>query len=102
MRRRIVIIVLLIIIALGRVMPMTLMPEPGDPWYLTHTTTWFFIAGWIFLPSGLIVQALGLPVDRVSFLYVDAAWLLFLCLVIYFYPFKSKEVVDENGSDLSS
>ena len=69
-------------------MPMTLMPEPGDPWYLLYTTTWFFVAGFIFLLSGLVVQALGLPFNRYTVLLVDAAWLVILCLIIYFYPFK--------------
>ena len=77
-------------------MPMTLMPELGDPWYLRYTSIWFFVAGFIFLPSGLMIQALGLPLDRVTFMFVDAAWLIFLCLLIYFYPFKSKISVEEN------
>ena len=97
MKRRLVIIILLIIIALGRVMPMTLMPEPGDPWYLPYTTTWFFVAGLIFLFSGLVVDTLGLPFNRFTVHIVDAIWLIILCSIIYFYPFKSRGSLDENG-----
>lgn len=97
MRIRLVIIAVLIFIALGRVMPMTLMPEPGDPWYLTYTTTWFFVAGFLFFPSALVSQAVGLSFSGVTYLFVDAAWLIILCSIIYFYPFKSTRSVDENG-----
>jgi hypothetical protein len=97
MRRRLVIIVFLIVIALGRVMPMTLMPELGDPWYLSYTTTWFFVAGLLFFPSALVTQAVGLSFNGVTHLFVDAAWLIILCSLIYFYPFKSTISVDENG-----
>jgi len=97
MRRRLVIIVFLIVIALGRVMPMTLMPELGDPWYLSYTTTWFFVAGLLFFPSALVTQAVGLSFSGVTHLFVDAAWLIILCSLIYFYPFKSTVSVDENG-----
>ena len=97
MRRRLVIIVFLIVIALGRVMPMTLMPELGDPWYLSYTTTWFFVAGLLFFPSALVTQAVGLSFNGVTHLFVDAAWLIILCSLIYFYPFKSTVSVDENG-----
>jgi hypothetical protein len=96
MRKRLIVILVLIIVALGRVMPMTLMPEPYHPWYLPYTTTWFFIAGLIFLPSGLIVQALGLPFNRGTVLIVDAVWLMMLCLLIYYFPFKSKGSLEEN------
>ena len=97
MRRRLVIIVFLIVIALGRVMPMTLMPELGDPWYLSYTTAWFFVAGLLFFPSALVTQAVGLSFNGVTHLFVDAAWLIILCSLIYFYPFKSTVSVDENG-----
>jgi hypothetical protein len=97
MKKRLVILLLLIVIALGRVMPMTLMPEPGDPWYLSYTTPWFLIAGILFYPSAFLSQALGLPVSGAAHLVVDAAWLIILCLIIYFYPFKSEQSTDKNG-----
>ena len=97
MRIRLVIIAVLIFIALGRVMPMTLMPELGDPWYLTYTTTWFFVAGFLFFPSALVSQAVGLSFSGVTYLFVDGAWIIILCSIIYFYPFKSTRSVDENG-----
>ena len=96
MRRRLVIILFLIVIALGRVMPMTLMPEPGDPWYISYTTTWFFVAGFLFFPSALVSQVVGLSFSGDTHLFVDAAWLIILCSIIYFYPFKSTVSVDEN------
>ncbi len=49
-------------------MPMTLMPELGDPWYLSYTTTWFFVAGLLFLPSALVTQAVGLSFSGVTHL----------------------------------
>jgi hypothetical protein len=93
---RLIIIGLLIFIALGRVMPMTLMPEPGDPWYLSYTTIWFFVAGILFLPSALVTQAVGLSFSGVSYLFVDAIWLIALCLFIYFNPFKSSLSPDDD------
>jgi len=97
MKKRLVILLPLIIIALGRVMPMTLMAEPGDPWYLSYTTPWFLIAGILFYPSARLSQALGLPISGAAHLVVDAAWLIILCLIIYFYPFKFTESSDEKG-----
>jgi len=85
--RRFIIIGFLIFIALGRVMPMTLMPEPGDPWYLSYTTTWFLVASILFLPSALVTQAVGISFSGVAHLFVDAAWLIILCLSIYFISF---------------
>ena len=87
----------LIFISLGRVMPMTLMPEPGDPWYLSYTTIWFFLAGILLYPSALVSQAVGLSFSGLTHLFVDAIWLLILCLAIYFYPFKSTQSIDDNS-----
>ena len=77
-------------------MPMTLMPEPGDPWYLSYTTIWFFLAGILLYPSALVSQAVGLSFSGITHLFVDAIWLIILCLIIYFYPFKSTLSVDDN------
>ena len=80
---RLIIIGALILICLGRVMPMTLMPEPGDPWYLPYTSWWWFAAGTILFPSTLISQAIGLSFSDNTYLIVDAIWLSILCLIIY-------------------
>jgi hypothetical protein len=85
-----IIIGILILIAVGRMMPMTLMPEPGDPWYLSYTSWWWFAAGVILFPSLLISHALGLSVSDNTYLIVDAIWLLLLCLVIYWIPISSR------------
>jgi hypothetical protein len=95
--RRLLIIGFLIFIALGRIMPMTLMPEPGDPWYLTYTTTWFLAAGILFVPSALVTEAVGLSFSGVAHLFVDAAWLITLCLIIYFNPFSATLSADDNS-----
>jgi hypothetical protein len=87
--RRLIIIGFLILIALGRIMPMTLMPEPGDPWYLSYTTIWFIAAGFLFFPSALVTQAVGLSFSGVAHLFVDAVWLIILCLIIYFISFPA-------------
>jgi hypothetical protein len=94
--RRLLVIGLLIIIALGRVMPMTLIPEPGDPWYLSYTTPWFFLAGILFFPSALVSEAVGLSFSGGAYLLVDLLWLIVLCLIIYFNPFKSFFSADDN------
>jgi hypothetical protein len=75
---------------------MTLISEPGDPWYLSYTTIWFILAGFLFYPSTLVSQAVGLSFSGGAHLFVDAAWLIILCLIIYLYPFKSNASVDEN------
>jgi hypothetical protein len=72
------------------------MPEPGDPWYLSYTTIWFFVAGILFLPSALVTQAVGLSFSGVSYLFIDAIWLISLCLFIYFNPFKPSSSPDED------
>ena len=92
--QRLIIIGLLIIIAIGRIMPMTLLPEPGDPWYLPYTTMWFFAAGVIFFPSGLVSEAVGISFTGPAYLFVDAAWLIILCLMIYFRSFRAAETED--------
>jgi len=95
--RRLLIIGFLILIAIGRIMPMTLMPEPGDPWYLSYTTIWFFVAGFLFLPSGLVSEAVGLSFSGGAYLFIDAIWLIVLCLFIYFRPFKSTLSANNNS-----
>jgi len=70
---------------------MTLLPEPGDPWFLPYTTLWFFMAGAIFLPSGLISEEIGLSFTGSAYLLIDAAWLIILCLMTYFIPFRTNE-----------
>lgn len=94
--RRLLIIGLIIFISLGRAMPMTLMPEPEDPWYLSYTTIWFFLAGILLYPSALVSQAVGLSFSGTAYLFVDAIWLFTLFVIFYFYPFKSAQAVDHN------
>ena len=77
-------------------MPMTLMLEPGDPWYLSYTTIWFFAAGILFFPSALVSQAVGLSFSGVAYLFIDATWLIILCLMIYFISFPATESEDDN------
>jgi len=92
--RRLIIIGLLILVALGRVMPMTLMPEPEDPWYISYTTIWWIAAGFIFYPSALFSEAIGLSFTDNTFLIVDVIWLILLCLAIYFITIPSTESED--------
>ncbi len=87
--RRLIIIGILVLIAIGRVMPMTIFPEPEDPWYLRYTSVWWIAAGFIFYPSALISQAIGLSFSDRTFLIVDAIWLILLCLIIYWVPISS-------------
>jgi len=95
--RRLIIIGFLIFIAFGRIMPMTLLPEPWDPWYISYTTIWFFAAGILFFPSGLFSQSIGLSFIDDKYLIVDAIWLIILCLIIYFISFPSTESQSENN-----
>lgn len=94
--RRLFIIGLIVLICLGRIMPMTLMPEPWDPWYISYTTVWFMAAGFIFLPSGLVSELFGLfSLNWRAYLIVDAIWLITLSLVIYHISFRRGESIDE-------
>jgi hypothetical protein len=93
---RLIIIGLLILVALGRIMPMTLFPEQEDPWYLRYTTLWWIAAGFIFYPSALVSEAIGLTFTDNTFLIVDAIWLILLCLAIYFIRIPATESEDEN------
>jgi hypothetical protein len=93
---RLIIIGLLILVALGRIMPMTIFPEPEDPWYLRYTTPWWIAAGFIFYPSALVSEAIGLTFTDNTFLIVDAIWLILLCLAIYFIRIPATESEDEN------
>lgn len=88
-RCRWIMIGVLIIIAIGRVMPMTLFPEPEDPWYLPYTSVWWIVAGLIFYPSALFSEAIGLSFNDNTYLIVDAIWLLLLCALIYWLPVSS-------------
>lgn len=88
---RLIIIGLLILVAVGRVMPMTLFPEPEDPWYMPYTSRWWIAAGFIFFPSALFSQAIGIDFTDNTFLIVDAIWLILLCLIIYWIPIPSPE-----------
>jgi len=76
-------------------MPMTLMIEPGDPWYLSYTSIWFMAAGILFYPSALVSQAAGLSFSGVAHLFVDAIWLIILSLIIYFIPFSTTISTDD-------
>lgn len=93
--RRLILIGLLILVAAGRVMPMTLFPEPEDPWYLRYTSPWWIAAGFIFYPSALFSQAIGISFTDNTFLIVDAIWLILLCLIIYWFPISSPEKEEE-------
>ena len=95
-KNRLVIIGLIILVSLGRIMPMSIFPEPWHPWYMEYTTWWFIVAGFIFLPSGLISEALGLfSLNWNAFYIVDAIWLIWLCLVIYHVSFQKGKTNDE-------
>ena len=94
---RLLIIGLIVLIALGRIMPMTVFPEPWDPWYLEYTTWWFIAAGFIFLPSGLVSELLGLfSLNWRAFLIIDVIWLIALCLIIYHVSFQRDKTKDES------
>jgi hypothetical protein len=87
--RRLIIIGFIILVSLGRIMPMSLFPEPWHPWYMDYTTWWFIAAGFIFLPSALVSEALGLFQFGIkAYLIMDAIWLIALCLIIYNIPFR--------------
>jgi hypothetical protein len=88
---RLIIIGILILIALGRLMPMTLFPEPWHPWYLPYTSWWWFAAGTILFPSTLISHALGVSFSNNAYLITDAIWLTLLCLLIYWIPISSNK-----------
>ena len=75
---------------------MSIFPEPWHPWYMEYTTRWFIAAGFIFLPSGLVSDMLGLfSLDGKWFLIVDAIWLIWLCLVIYHVSFQRDKTSGE-------
>ena len=93
--RRLLIIGILVLIALGRIMPMTIFPEPEDPWYLPYTTRWWIAAGFIFYPSALLSEAIGVSFNDNTYLIVDAIWLFLLCLLIYLIPGTSTESKEE-------
>ena len=94
---RLLIIGLIVLVSLGRIMPMSIFPEPWHPWYMEYTTWWFIVAGFIFLPSGMVSDMLGLfLLDKKWFLIVDAIWLIWLCLVIYHVSFQRVKTVDES------
>jgi hypothetical protein len=95
--RRLILIGLLMLVAAGRIMPMTLMPEPGDPWYLHYTTMWFIAAGFLLYPSALVADAVGLSFKNAAFLIFDLAWVVILCVVIYFYPFRATASKEYNS-----
>lgn len=88
--QRLIIIGFLIIISLGRLMPMTLMPEPGDPWYLRYTSIWFFAAGFLLYPSAVIANWIGLSYSRGTAYIVDLIWLIIFSLIIYNFPTRDE------------
>ena len=95
--RRLLIIGFIILVSLGRIMPISVFPEPWHPWYMKYMIWWFFLAGFIFLPSGLVSELLGLfTLKWRAYLVVDAIWLITLCLIIYNVSFKKDETKDEN------
>jgi hypothetical protein len=99
---RLIIIGLLILISLGRVMPMTLMPEPEHPWYMPYTSWWWFAASSIFYPSVLFSHAIGLSFSNNAFLIIDALWLILLCFIIYWVPIPSVKIgslEDDDGTN---
>ena len=96
---RLIIIGILVLIAIGRVMPMTIFPEPGDPWYLRYTSVWWIASGFIFYPSALFSEAIGLSFSENWYLVVDAIWLLLLCLLIYWFPISSSGSEEETQSN---
>jgi hypothetical protein len=95
-KRRLLIIGFIVLISIGRIMPMTVFPEPWDPWYIEYTTLWFIAAGFIFLPSGLVSELFGLfSLNWRAYLIVDAIWLIALCLIIYHVSFQRNKTKDE-------
>jgi hypothetical protein len=77
-------------------MPMTLMIDPGDPWYLSYTSIWFIVAGILLYPSALVSEAIGLSFSGVAYLFIDITWLFIICLIIYFIPSQATISVDDD------
>jgi hypothetical protein len=94
---RLILISFLIVVAVGRSMPMTVMLEPGDPWYLSYTSIWFLAAAFLLYPSNMLSLALGLSVEGIPGLFLNLAWLAALALIIYHIPFP-KPLEERGGS----
>jgi hypothetical protein len=77
-------------------MPMTLMIDPGDPWYLSYTSIWFIVAGILLYPSALVSEAIGLSFSGVAYLLIDITWLIIICLIIYFFPSQATISADDD------
>lgn len=76
--------VLLWAIMIGQVMPMTLMPEPFDPWYMPYTSVWFIISAFVFYPAtALVVQVLHQPVHGVAHWVANVAYAAVLTWLIW-------------------
>ncbi len=87
MKVKLAIMVLLAAILVGQLMPMTLMPEPDDPWYIVTTTIWFLFSGIVYCPAMAVAALLRQPIHGVAHWTLNLAWLAALCLLVW----KSKK-----------
>jgi hypothetical protein len=76
--------VLLWAIMIGQAMPMTLMPETFDPWYMPYTTVWFLISAFIFYPAtALVALVLRQPAHGVAHWAANVAYAAVLTWLIW-------------------
>lgn len=84
MRRRTAVIVATPwLILAGLLMPMTLMPEYGDPWFIPFTTLWFLAAMVVFYPATSVVAAMGQPILGIAHWLVLIGWAAIMSGVLW-------------------
>ena len=83
MKVKLAIMVLLAAILVGQLMPMTLMSEPEDPWYIGITTIWFLLSAMVYYPAPAVAALLRQPVHGVAHWTLNLARLTTLCLLVW-------------------
>ena len=83
MKIKLATMVLLAAILVGQLMPMTLMSEPDDPWYIGITTIWFALSAILYYPATAVALLLRQPVHGVAHWTLNLAWLATLCLLVW-------------------
>ena len=53
---------------------MTLMREPGDPWYIGITTLWFLVASFVFYPASLLASMINQPAYGIVHWLLMVVW----------------------------
>jgi len=83
MKIRLTITILLTGALVGQLLPMTLMPEPNDPWYIGITTVWFLLSAFLYYPATALALLMRQPVHGVAHWTLNLAWLVVLCFLVW-------------------